>query len=141
MGEIQRGQIMLEEIEKKLRKDGYAALLGVELLSVGEGTARVRMTVEDRHRNFLGYVHGGAIFSLADQAFAAASNSHNRQSLAINMAVSFLAAARGPVLYAEAVEESLNPKLATYTMRVTEENGTLVALIQGTVYRKGEAVV
>ncbi|MBW2680422.1 MAG: hotdog fold thioesterase, partial [Deltaproteobacteria bacterium] len=80
------------------------------------------------------------IFSLADLAFAVASNSHKTIALAINASISFLKAASGGTLFAEAKEVSINPKLATYDIRVTNEDNDIIALFQGTVYRKKDKI-
>lgn len=116
--------------------DCFAGLCGIELLETGSGRARVKMEVQDCHRNSHGTVHGGAIFTLADTAFALASNSHGIPAAAINAHISFMNAARDGTLYAEAQEFALNPKLASYTVTVTDETGARIAIFQGMVYRK-----
>ena len=98
------------------------------------------MTVGDQHLNAADVVHGAALFTLADLVFAVASNSHGRLALGINVSISYLKAARAGTLTAEAKEVSCNPKLATYTMEVRDAAGELVALAQGTVYRKETAL-
>ena len=62
----------MEKVRQLLSKDRYARHSGIELVDVGPGTATVRMRIVDEHRNGVGMVHGGAIFTLADFAFAAA---------------------------------------------------------------------
>jgi len=120
-------------------RDRFAAHCGIELLEVGPGRALTRMTVGEEHLNGADTVHGGAIFTLADFAFAAASNSHGTLSLAINVSISYLkGAARGTVLTALAEEVAPHPRLASYTVRVTDAAGDLVAIFQGMVYRKKE---
>jgi acyl-CoA thioesterase len=116
--------------------DAFARETGIELLDVSPGRARVKMEITERHKNSHGTVHGGAIFTLADTAFAAASNSHGIPAAAINATISYMKAARSGILYAEAAEFSKNPKLAVYDVRVTDENGENIALFQGMVYRK-----
>jgi acyl-CoA thioesterase len=94
------------------------------------------MKIDERHQNSHGTVHGGAIFTLADAAFALASNSHNVPAAAISAHVTYIKAAREGVLSAKAEEFALNPKLATYIVTVTDGAGERVALFQGMVYRK-----
>lgn len=119
------------------QNDRFAAHSGIELLDAGPGWATARMTVADHHLNAADVVHGGALFTLADLVFAVASNSHGQLALGINVSISYLKAARaGAVLTAEAKEVSRNSKLATYTMEVRDAAGDLVALAQGTVFRK-----
>jgi len=85
-------------------------------------------------------VHGGAIFALADLVFAAASNSHGTVAVAINANISFLKASAGGTLFADAREISKNPKLGTYTIDVTNEDGDVIAVFQGMVYRKKDKI-
>ncbi len=113
--------------------------MGIELLELREGYSKVTLTVAEHMLNFHGIPHGGAIFSLADAAFAAASNSYGQTAVALNVNVSFLAAVPvGVRLYAEATEESLGRRTALYRLAVTTEDGATVALCHGTVYRKKE---
>ena len=116
--------------------DIFARQAGVELIEVSPGRARVKMEIREQHMNSHRTVHGGAIFTLADTAFALASNSHGVPAAAINAHISYLTAARSGILYAEAEEFARNPKLATYTVQVTDENGAKIAIFQGMVYRK-----
>ena len=122
-------------------EDTYAALSGVELLEIAEGYAKASMKVTGEHLNGVKSVHGGAIFTLADYAFAVAANSHGRISVAVNASISFFKGApEGGMLYAEAEEISDHPKLGSYVVRVTDEEGDLVAQFQGMVYRKRDEV-
>jgi acyl-CoA thioesterase len=118
--------------------DLFAARNGIELLEVEEGRALARLTVSGEHLNAAGVVQGGAVFTLADFAFAAASSSRGNVALAIEAHVTFLRAAREGCLLAEAREESGSRRLSTCTVRVTGEGGELVALFTGTAYRKDD---
>mgnify|MGYP001810720350 CR=1 FL=1 len=128
------------ELHDFFRNDRFAEHVGIELLETAPGRARARLAIDDRHLNAVGVAHGAAIFSLADLVFAVASNSHGTVALGVNVSVSFMKAARGGILTAEAEEVSINPKLATYLIRVLDEDETLIALMQGTVYRKRDAL-
>jgi acyl-CoA thioesterase len=119
-----------------LKKDRFAALSNIELLSVSQGHAQARMVIGPQHLNGLGTVMGGAIFTLADFAFAAASNSHGTVAVAINVSISFLKAASSGTLLAEARELHKNFKLGSYTVEVKDDRGDLIAIFQGMVYRK-----
>jgi acyl-CoA thioesterase len=118
------------------REDKLAKYLGIELLEVTPGGAKVRMPIREHHLNGVRTVHGGAIFSLADFAFAAASNSHGDVSVAIQTSVTFIKAAAAGTLTAEAKETSRNPKLGTYQVDVRDDQGDLIASFQGLAYRK-----
>jgi acyl-CoA thioesterase len=121
-------------------RDAFAKLAGIELLEMGPGKARACMPVTRDHLNAAGTVHGGAIFTLADFVFAMASNSHGRLAVAINVSISYLKAVRQGVLTAEAEEISLNQRIGTYLIRIVDDEKDLVAMFQGTVYRKKETL-
>ncbi len=114
--------------------------VGIELLEIGPGHARARLGIRPEHLNGLGIIQGGAIFTLADLALAAASNSHGTAAVLVNANISYVKGISSGVLYAEAREESLHSKLATYSIRVTDEAGDLIASMQATVYRKRESL-
>lgn len=127
-------------IEKFISQDHFARHLGIEVIAHGPGSARARMEVGRHHLNSAGMVHGGAIFSLADAVFSVASNSHGTLAVAINVSISFFKAKKSGTLFAEAEEVSFNPRLATYLIRIEDETGGLLALFQGTVYRKKDRI-
>lgn len=126
----------MELMKEFFKKDRFAGAVGIELLEVGEGSARAKMDIKDHHLNAVNIVHGAAIFTLADLVFAMASNSHGTVAVAVNVSISYLKAATGGTLFAEAVEISRNSKLASYTIRVTDQADDLIAVFQGMVYRK-----
>jgi acyl-CoA thioesterase len=128
----------MSELRSFFAGDRFAARNGIELLEVEEGRALARLTVSGEHLNAAGVVQGGAVFTLADFTFAAASNSRGNVALAIEAHVTFLRAVRAGVLRAEAREESGSRRLSTCTVRVTDEKGELVALFTGTAFRKDD---
>ena len=127
-------------IPRFFKNDRFAAHANIELVSVSPGQARARMTLHPHHLNGYGTVQGGAIFTLADFAFAAASNSHGTVAVAINVSITFMKAGTTGTLWAEARELSRNAKLGSYTVEVKDDAGDLVALFQGLVYRKSEKI-
>jgi acyl-CoA thioesterase len=116
--------------------DQFARHSGIEVVEVSPGYAKVKMTIAQYHLNGVGVVHGGALFTLADFASAVASNSHGRIAVGINANIAYLKAVRAGVLFAEAWEVSLTAKLGNYTVNIADENNDLIAMFQGTVYRK-----
>ena len=130
----------MEHMKKFFKNDRFADWVGIELLEASPGSARARMEITDHHLNAVGIVHGAAVFSLADLVFAVASNSHGSVAVAVNASISFLKATSGGTLFAEATEVSRNPKLASYTVRVTDGSDDLIAIFQGMVYRKKEKI-
>ena len=131
----------MNSVRKGLENDAYASHLGIELLAMEAGCARARMPVKAFHGNMHGMVHGGAMFSLADFVFQAASNSHGVVAVAINANISYIQAPQTEVFYAEATEVSRTRRLATYSIKVTAEGDKLVAMFQGTVYRMPDKAV
>jgi len=130
----------MRAIKEFFKNDRFAEHCGIELVEVGEGRAKTRMKIEDRHLNGINVVHGGAIFSLADLAFAAASNSHGTVAVAINASIWYVKAGLSGTLFANAREVSLNPKLATYSIEVTDDAGEIIAVFEGMVYRKKQTI-
>lgn len=127
----------MEKIKRFLGdNDQFAKHAGLELLEIAEGYAKVQMVIRDYHLNGVKTVHGGAIFTLADFALAGAANSHGRIAVGINATMTYMKAARAGVLYAEAQEVALNHKLGTYIINIFDEQHDLIAVFQGTVYRK-----
>ena len=118
------------------KKDQFAKHVGIELVEAAKGKAKVRLKIKEHHLNGVNLVHGGAIFSLADFAFAVASNSHGTMALGINANISYVKSAEDGILTAEAIEVAKNSKLATYQINITNEKDDLIAVFQGTVYRK-----
>ena len=130
----------MDDLKRFVERDRFAGHIGVEMLEYGGGRARARMEVRQEHLNSAGTAHGGAIFSLADAVFAAASNSHGTLALAINVTISFFKSVSKGALVAEGREISLNPRLATYLIEVKDAEGNPVALFQGMVYRKKDSI-
>jgi acyl-CoA thioesterase len=129
----------MDSVREFFRRDRFARRSAIELVDVSAGYAKARMTLDpDWHHNGIGIVHGGAIFTLADFAFAAASNSHGTVAVAVNCQITIMKAAATGVLVAECREQAKNPKLGTYTAEVRDADGALIALFQGLAYRKAD---
>lgn len=120
------------------REDIFAAHCGIRLLEVFEGTATAEMVVEEQHMNGLRLAHGGAVFALADLAFAAAANSRDHVAVGVFASVSYIRpAGLGDTLYGRAREIFSNRSLAGYNVDIVNQAGELVATFQGTAYKKG----
>ena len=106
--------------------------LGMSLDAVGPGTATLSMTVRDDMVNGLDLCHGGFIFTLADSTFAFACNSHNQRVVAQIATIAFIAPARrGDRLTARATEVARFGRSGLYDIRVTDQQGTLIAEFRG----------
>jgi len=118
-------------------QDPFSRWMGMELLDIGPGTCTLRMRVRAEMLNGFGVAHGGITFSLADSAFAFASNSRGRHAVSIHCTVEHVAAlVEGDVLTATAVEEHLGGSIANYAVRIERQDGVAVAFFRGVVYRK-----
>jgi len=112
--------------------DAASQGLGMRLEAAGPGTAVLAMTVARQHVNGHGICHGGLIFTLADSAFACASNSYNQRAVAQHATVTFVAPAKlGDRLTATARELSRNGRTGLYDVAVTNQDGALVAAFRG----------
>jgi acyl-CoA thioesterase len=127
--------------EALFARDTTKELLGIRMISVRPGGARVGMTVRPDMVNGHRTCHGGLIFSLADSAFAAACNSHNESNVAAAASIDFLAPGfEGDELVAEASEIWRAGRTGLYEIKVTNQRGELIALFRGRSHRIGGAV-
>jgi acyl-CoA thioesterase len=123
-------------VSHMLAHDEFSRWLGVELLEVQPDRVTIRMVVRKDMTNGFGVCHGGVTFAFADSAFAFASNTGGLVSVSIENSMTYPAAVLvGDVLVAEAEQEASSRRLAYYRVRVTRDDGTVVALFRGTVYQ------
>jgi acyl-CoA thioesterase len=115
-----------------MKRARFGILCGLEAISVAPGTAIVRMPAEEK-QNALDTIHGGAIFTLADQAFALAANAQGDIQVALNASISYLKPARGD-LEARATLVSEGKTTSLYEVRVFEGE-EMVAIFHGTGYK------
>ncbi len=122
-----------DRVEDLFARDRYTALLGMRLVSSRPVT--VELPVEERHHNFHGMTHGAAVFSVADCAFALASNAAGDKAVGIDTHLVLTAAtAAGDVLTAVAEETTRGRTLATYRVTVTRGDGRVCGVFTGTVH-------
>ncbi|MCL1937092.1 MAG: PaaI family thioesterase [Candidatus Azobacteroides sp.] len=123
-------------IKEFFKNDRYAAFSKIELLEVEPGRAKAQMRVQTLHLNAGNVVQGGAIFTLADLAFAAAVNAYGNLSMSIETSIRYFKSVGSGILYAEAKMIHLHRKLATFEVIVTNEKSEQIALFTATAYRK-----
>ena len=113
-------------------RDVAAQALGITLLEIRPGCARMSMPVRPDMVNGHDICHGGLIFTLADTAFAYSCNAYNRTTVAQHCTITFLASARrGDLLTAEAEEQARSGRNGVYDIKVTNQKGEVVALFRG----------
>lgn len=113
-------------------RDDASKWLGMSFDAVGPGTASLSFTVEKHHTNGHDICHGGYIFTLADSAFAFACNSYNRIAVAQHNVITYVAPGRlRDRLTAEAREVTRFGRSGIYDVRVTDQDGKLIAEFRG----------
>ncbi len=128
--------------EAMYSRDAASKLIGLRLVSVRPGCARLTMVVRPDMVNGHHICHGGYLFTLADSAFAYACNSYNRNTVASACHIDFLSPAReGEVLEAECQERSLAGRTGVYDTTIRNDAGTVVALFRGKSYRIAGEVI
>lgn len=120
--------------------DRYAAMSGIELVEAREGYARARMEVRDCHLNAGNTVQGGAIFTLADFAFAAAVNAYGNLAVSLQTSIYFHKGVGSGTLLAEAREIKAGRNIASFEVAVTNDKGELIATFVASAYRKDVAL-
>ena len=81
-------QLAKKVVDTMMKEDAFSKWLGIEVLEISTGTAKLKMTVRDEMTNGFNIAHGGIAYSLADSALAFAANSYGIQSLSIETSIS-----------------------------------------------------
>ena len=117
----------LNEAQEFFREDHFATENDIRLEELRDGDSVCSMTIGRRHRNAEGGVMGGAIMTLIDFAFATASCSLHRPTVAQQASVSFLSAPKGQQLTAKASLRKDGRTSCVYQVDVTDETGRDIA--------------
>jgi len=114
------------------KDEPVAALLGMKVIELKAGYARIGMEVKPEHMNFHGVAFGGVIMCLADQAFGYAVNTLSYPSVASQFNTYFLSSARaGDVLTAEGMIVRSGRRISVAEVSVTNQDGKLIARASG----------
>jgi len=133
------GDKVLSSVFSRIADKGFAGKLGLKLIELTPGHAIVEMTPGKDDINIFGTVHGGAIFSLIDEAFQMSCNSHGTVAVALSVNVVYHnPAMKEQKLRAESSEIHRSQKIATYEICVRDEKDVLIASCQAVAYRKKE---
>lgn len=123
-------------LERLNQGDHFAASIGARLTEVREGYAKAELTVEESHLNAAGVCQGGVMYTLSDLAFAGVANCHGTLTLGISNTITFLKSGQlGDRIIAECTEVYDHHKLPYCDIRVTKQNGELLAAMTGLAYR------
>ncbi len=132
---------IFEAIRSRVNDEPFAVKMGLELEEIREGYSRVRMKFTPDMENIFGVAHGGAVFSLIDEAFETASNSHGKIAVALNVNTTYHAPpSPGDTLTAEAEEVNRTNRTGSYYITVKNQAGKLIASCQALAYRKKESL-
>lgn len=127
---------MENELISKVKKDSFAEYTGVKVIEVRQGYAVTEITVNENHLNGVGMVQGGVIFTLADFAFALASNSGGITTVGVNVNITYLKSPEGKIIRAVAQEIDSRKRISFYRVDVLDEDDSLVACFNGLGYKK-----
>lgn len=123
------------------KKDLFATNAGIELIEIRKGYSLAKLEIRDEHLNAGGRTQGGAIFTLADLALAAAANSHGTLAFSLSSNITFLrASGTGDTLTAEARERYVGRSTGYYQIDITNQRGELIATFESSVFRKDQQV-
>ena len=123
------------------KNDRFAAMAGVELMEISEGYAKARMLITPEHLNGGGVCQGGALFTLADLAFAAAVNSHLVLTFSTTSNITIFRSVTEGYVFAEANEIVNHPRLPYAEVKITDEKGQLIAIFTSSGYRKRDVPI
>lgn len=125
----------IEEARGFLIKDRFATANGIELEEVNEDSCICSIKIRDDHRNALGNIMGGVIFTLADLAFAILTNNAHYPTVALDSDIRYLAASKGEKLTAKASLVKTGKTTSTVSISIYDEFDKLIALFTGTGFK------
>ena len=133
-------QTVREAIFRAVESEPFARALDMKLVELADGFSAVEMTYEPgRMDNLFGRAHGGALFALIDEAFETVCQTDGTVTVALNVSVTYVSSPEaGARLRAEARQVSSTKRTAGYDIRVTDQEGRLMATCQSLAYRTGK---
>ena len=135
-------QKVREIIFEAAKKEPFARALQMKLVELEEGYSVVHMIYEpEKMNNIYARAHGGALYALIDEAFETAGQTDGTIAVALNVNVTYVSSPEpGQRLQAEARRVSQTRKTASYDIKVTDQNGQIIALCQALAFRTGKAI-
>ena len=124
---------LLAEAKKIFYGDKYASqVTGVEILDADVGYSKVALKLDERHMNAVGQVMGGVYFTIADYAFAIASNFKQNPTVTQTSQIAFLAPVKGDTIFAEAMKIRSGRTTCFYKIIITDSTGEQIAYVTTT---------
>jgi acyl-CoA thioesterase len=129
-------------IYKAVETEPFAQKMGMKLVELDLGYSKVEMDYRpDVMDNIYQRAHGGAIYSLIDEAFETSCQTHGDIAVALNVNVSYIASPEpGARLCAVSRETSKSKRIAHYSISVTDEKGSLIAACNCIAFRTGKPI-
>lgn len=128
-----------EIVQQMYDGDAFSQWLGIKVIEVRPGFAKLEMTVREEMCNGFGIAHGGISYSLADSALAFAANGHGRHALSIETSISHHKAIQANTrifAQAEAIKEGRS--VGVYQVFISNESSETLASFKGTVLFKDQ---
>lgn len=125
----------LEEVREYFKNDKFATNAGMQVESFSDEEVICSVELTDDHKNANGGIMGGAIFTLADLAFAVLVNNIHKPSVAAQVSINYLSGAKGKMLYAKSSCIKTGRSTTVASVDVYDELGTKVALFTGTAFK------
>lgn len=120
----------LEEAKEFFKGDRYAVeQTAIEIVAVGDGYSKCKLEVQGFHKNALGHVMGGVYFTIADYAFAVATNDKEHATVTTTSQISYLRALKGNTLYAECKTIKNGRTTCFCQIDLTDNDGNLIAVV------------
>lgn len=129
------------DIKDFFKNDRFATENGIELIEVSKGYAKARVLLTSSHLNAGGACQGGVYFTLADLALAACMNSHGTLTVTTSANITFIRPASKGYIWAEAHEVADHKRMPYGEVRITDEEGHLLAVFTASGYRKEGATL
>ncbi len=125
-----------------VEKEPFAKALKINLIELAPGHSLVEMKYDPASmNNIYERAHGGALFALIDEAFETASQTDGTIAVALNVNVTYVSSPQpGVKLRAEARRVSQTKKTASYDIKVSDGNDTLIATCSALAYRTGKPI-
>ena len=128
---------ILKEVQERFANDKYATSNGAVIEEIGDGYAKVSMEIDEHHYNAAGGIMGGAIFTLADFAFAVAANWQGKTALSQTAQITYLGKVKGKKMIAQARQVKDGRTMCYYVVEVTDELGSQIAHVTSSGFHVG----
>ncbi len=126
----------LERVRGTFRGDRFATEMGAVIDELGDHYSKCSLVLNEHHRNAVGGIMGGVYFTLADFAFAVASNWQQAGVVGLNCDASFIGVPKTERIIAEAKLIKDGRTICCYNVDIRDEQGNPVAAVQCVGFRK-----